>query len=203
MRLGTLAKGLALAGLLLGGTALTAPAIAQDKTISGGFDVGPGGFPNNFNPLVATGGFMWLKTYYEPLVIYNAELSALEGALASDWTISDDQLTYTFTLVEETWHDGEAFDAEDVKCTLDLARNAESGSVFAARLSAIEAVEVTDERTVTLTLNQPNGSLLSVLAQVMILPEHALGDEDVANIANSNWWSTEPVGTGPFAFSRY
>ncbi|WP_440589598.1 ABC transporter substrate-binding protein [Pelagibacterium mangrovi] len=203
MRLGTLAKGLALAGLLLGGTALTAPAMAQDKTISGGFDVGPGGFPNNFNPLVATGGFMWLKTYYEPLVIYNAELSALEGALASDWTIGEDQLTYTFTLVEETWHDGEAFDAEDVKFTLDLARNAESGSVFAARLSAIEAVEVTDERTVTLTLNQPNGSLLSVLAQVMILPEHALGDEDVANIANSNWWSTEAIGTGPFAFSRY
>ena len=52
-------------------------AIAQEKTITGGFDVGPGGFQGNFNPLTATAGFTWLTTYYEPLVIYDAGLTKI------------------------------------------------------------------------------------------------------------------------------
>jgi len=195
-------RGLVIAGLL-GATALATPVMAQEKVITGGFDVGPGGLAKNFNPLAATGGFMWLKTYFEPLVIYNAELSAIEGALASEYTISDDLLTYTFKLDEETWHDGETFDAADVAFTLDLARDAESGSVFAARLDAIESVEIPDERTVILKLSRTDSSLLSVLGQLMILPEHALSGIPAAEIATSQWWSTTPIGTGPFKFNRY
>ncbi|TJW52908.1 MAG: peptide ABC transporter substrate-binding protein, partial [Mesorhizobium sp.] len=97
MRIKTIARHLTVAGLLLGGLA---PSVqAEDaKAITGGFDVGPGGFPKNFNPLAATGGFTWLSTYFEPLVIYNAELTELEGDLAKDYKVSDDQLTYTFNL---------------------------------------------------------------------------------------------------------
>lgn len=203
MTLKTFSRSVAVAALL-GATALTVPVIAQDQsTITGGFDVGPGGFPRNFNPLAATAGFTWLSVYYEPLVTYNAELSALEGVLASDWTFSEDKREVTFTLVEETWHDGEAFNADDVKFTLDLARNPESGSVLAAGLGAIESIEVVDDRTVTVKLSAPDAGLLSTLSQVMILPQHALGDVPAAEIATSTWWSTEPVGTGPYKFSEY
>ena len=55
------------------------------KTITGGFDVGPGGFPGNFNPFAATAGFTWLSAYYEPLVTNSAELGKLENVLASDY----------------------------------------------------------------------------------------------------------------------
>src|SRR5690349_4724059 len=62
------ARRLAIAGLLIAGTALATVAQAQSgKTITGGFDVGPGGLPKNFNPLVSTAGFTWLNTYFEPL----------------------------------------------------------------------------------------------------------------------------------------
>jgi len=190
---------------LAAATAMTpAPVIAQEgKTITGGFDVGPGGFPGNFNPLTATAGFTWLSTYYEPLVIYSADLSQIEGALASEHTISEDSLTYTFTLVDATWHDGEPFTSADVKFTLELAKNADSGSLFAARLADIASIETPDERTAVVTLSQPNSAFLSVLAQVMMLPEHALADIDAAEIAQNSWWSTEPVGTGPFRFVQY
>ena len=203
MHIRTITQALAISGLLLGATALTAPAFAQDvKTITGGFDVGPGGFPKNFNPLAATGGFTWLNTYYEPLVIYNAELNAIEGALAADYTVSDDMLTYTFNLVEETWHDGEAFSSADVKFTLDLIRDAASGSVFTGRLGKIANVEAPDDRTVVVTLSEADGGLLSVLAQVMILPEHALASVAPESIATSTWWATTPIGTGPFKFTQ-
>ncbi|TJW22576.1 MAG: peptide ABC transporter substrate-binding protein, partial [Mesorhizobium sp.] len=63
MRIKTIARHLAVTGLLLGGIGLATSVQAQDaKTITGGFDVGPGGFPKNFNPLAATGGFTWLST---------------------------------------------------------------------------------------------------------------------------------------------
>lgn len=204
MHIRTITRALAISGLLLCATALTAPAFAQDaKTITGGFDVGPGGFPKNFNPLAATGGFTWLSTYFEPLVIYNAELNAIEGGLAADYTVSDDMLTYTFNLAEETWHDGEAFTSADVKFTLDLIRNAASGSVFTGRLGKIASVEAPDDRTVVVTLSEADGGLLSVLAQVMILPEHALASIAPESIATSTWWSTTPIGTGPFKFTKY
>ena len=68
----------------------------------------------------ATSGFTWLTNYLEPLVIYNAELSQIVGDLASSWEVSDDQLTYTFHLVKETWHDGQPFSAADVAFTIGL-----------------------------------------------------------------------------------
>ncbi|HTN63462.1 MAG TPA: ABC transporter substrate-binding protein [Devosia sp.] len=204
MHIRTITRALAITGLMLGATALTAPAFAQDaKTITGGFDVGPGGFPKNFNPLAATGGFTWLNTYLEPLVIFNADLSALEGDLATEWTVSPDQLTYTFKLAKETWHDGEAFTSKDVKFTIELAQNAASGSVFAGRLGSIESVEAPDDSTIVLKLSHADGGLLSILAQVMILPEHALGSMAPESLATSTWWSTTPIGTGPFKFTKY
>lgn len=203
MTLTTFTRAVALAALL-GATALTGPALAQEpSTITGGFDVGPGGFPGNFNPLAATSGFTWLSTYFEPLVIYNAELTELQGALATDWTISEDQREITLTLAEETWHDDEPFTSADVAFTLNLAKDEAAGSVFAARLGAIESIETPDERTVVLKLSAPDSSLLSTLSQVMILPEHALSEIPADQIATSTWWSTTPVGTGPFKFVEY
>lgn len=190
---------------LASATALTAlPVMAQsEKTITGGFDVGPGGFQGNFNPMTATAGFTWLNTYFEPLVIYNSDLTQIVGALASEFEVSPDSLSYTFRLADAKWHDGEPFTSADVKFTLELAKNAESGGLFAARLADIASVETPDERTVIVTLSQPNSAFLSVLSYVMMLPEHALADIPVAEIGKNAWWSTTPIGTGPFRFVRY
>src|SRR3546814_11471060 len=45
--------------------------------------------------------------------------------------------------------------------------------------------------------------LLSTLTQLMMLPEHALSEIPADAIARNEWWSTSPVGTGPFKFSGY
>lgn len=204
MNLKTTISALALSAALFGGIATTtAPAFAEGGTITGGFDVGPGGFQGNFNPLAATSGFTWLVTYFEPLVIYDDKLEKVVGALADSYEISDDQKTYTFKLADTKWHDGKPFTAKDVKFTIDLAKNDKAGSVFAARLGAIESVETPDDRTVVIKLSTATPSMLDTLTKVMVLPEHALASIPVEQIAKNAWWSTSPIGTGPFKFTKY
>jgi len=204
MQMSKFGRVMATAALLMAATAVTVPATAfADKTITGGFDVGPGGFQGNFNPLEATAGFTWLNTYYEPLVIRTADLSKLTGDLATSWTVSDDHLKYTFKLADAKWHDGQDFTSADVKFTIEFAKNAKTGSLFAARLGDVASVETPDPKTAVVTLSKPNTGLLDILAQLMMLPEHVLSKMDPASLANSTYWSTNPIGTGPFKFAKY
>lgn len=194
---------LALGAALLGTSGLT-PALAQTgKTISGGFDVGPGGFQGNFNPLSATGGFTWLSLYFEPLVMYDDQLKTISGALAEKFEVSPDKKEYVFHLAQAKWHDGKPFTSEDVKYTVDLAKNGASGTVFAARLAAIAEVQTPDERTAILRLSEPNAGMLDTLSKLMMLPKHALSGMTPDTLAKNEWWSKTPIGTGPFKFTRY
>ncbi len=70
--------------LNLGIAAAATRAYAQPSrnVLIGGFDVGPGGYPNNFNPLAATAGFQWLNLYYDTLVLYDGKLETIQGSLA-------------------------------------------------------------------------------------------------------------------------
>ncbi len=204
MKLRTTFSALALSAALFGGIAAAAPpAMAAGATITGGFDVGPGGFQGNFNPLAATSGFTWLVTYFEPLVIYDDKLANVIGALAESYDTSPDQKTYSFKLADTKWHDGKPFTSQDVKFTIELAKNEKAGSVFAARLGAIEAVETPDSRTVVIKLNAPTPSLLDTLTKLMMLPAHALASIPADQLGKNAWWSTSPIGTGPFKFTRY
>ena len=194
----------------LAGMALSAPLLAATgaraqapRTITGAFDVGPGGMPGNFNPMLATAGFTWLSVYFEPLITYDAKLEKLVGVLAGKYEVSADQKSYTFHLANAKWHDGQDFTSADVKFTLELTKNAASGSNFAARLAGVQAVETPDAKTAVLRLAGPNAALLDTLTKVMLLPQHALASIPLADMARNPWWSTAPIGTGPFKFSRY
>ena len=90
---------------------------------------------------------------------------SVQPALAKSWEISEDGLTYTFTLnTGVTFHDGSAFDAQDVKFSLDRARAETSTNAQKQLFAGIENVEVIDPETVVITLSAPNGALLFNLA---------------------------------------
>ncbi len=116
-------------------------------------------------------------------------------ALAKSWEISDDGLTYVFTLQEGvTFHDGTALDAEDVKFSFERAVAEESTNAQKALFAPIASVEATDVTTVTITLESPTGSFLFNMGwgdAVIVAPESAADN------------ATNPVGTGPFKFSNW
>jgi peptide/nickel transport system substrate-binding protein len=120
----------------------------------------------------------------------------LVPGLATDWTVSEDQLTFTFNLRQGvTWHDGTPFTSADVKFTIDTAGSEASQSPAQATVRTyIASVETPDANTVVITLTQPYSPLLTVLAeQLTVLPSHLLS----ANPYDEAF-GQKPIGTGPY-----
>ncbi len=75
-----------------------------------------GAEPDRLDPHLtsAYASFQVLENVYDTLVQPGADLS-MEPALAESWEISDDNLTWTFTLRDDVvFHNGRAFTADDV-----------------------------------------------------------------------------------------
>src|SRR5690606_13492205 len=107
----TLLAGIATAVLLA-----AAPALAQ--TPPNVLIIGQIAEPQSLDPQVSTAAndFRITTNIFEGLVRFKEGTLEVEPALATDWTISDDGLVYTFTLREGvTFHDGTPFNAEAVK----------------------------------------------------------------------------------------
>ncbi|MCX8279457.1 ABC transporter substrate-binding protein [Phyllobacterium sp. 0TCS1.6C] len=116
-------------------------------------------------------------------------------ALAESWDISDDGRVYTFKLHGKVlFHDGTTFDGEDVKFSLDRARDAKSVNAQKVLFEGIENVEIVDPLTVRITLKQPDGDFLYNMGwgdAVIVAPETAATNKE------------RPVGTGPFKFGNW
>ena len=110
-------------------------------------------------------------------------------AVAETYTVSEDHLTYTFTIREGVkFHNGDAVTAEDVVYSLKrVAAPTETGVVQVEALSIMTDVTAQDERTVVITLSEPSNEFISYLT-VAILP------------ADYTAQDTAPIGTGPFKF---
>lgn len=109
-------------------------------------------------------------------------------AVAEKYELSDDQLTYTFTIRDGLkFHNGEPVTGADVLWSIRRCMpGGEADIQVVEAFSAIQEAEY-KENTVTLTLDQPNNEFLSYLT-LAVLPQD-YGQQDTA-----------PVGTGPFKF---
>ena len=154
--------------------------------------------PDTLDPQVtaATAAFQVSKSIYDTLIEVD-RAGVLVPALASSWAVSPDGLTYTFELVEATFHDGTAFGAEDVVATLDRIRSDETASPKVNEFRAIVSVAAQGPRTVVVTLSEPQPALLASLASGWgaILPSEKL--------AEGHDFGNQPVGTGPFSFASW
>ena len=110
-------------------------------------------------------------------------------AVAESYTVSEDRLTYTFTLRDGVkFHNGDTVTAEDVVYSINRCAAAdETGIVQVEAFSAIQELKAADERTVSITIAEPSTEFLSYLT-IAVLP------------ADYDQQDTAPVGTGPFKF---
>jgi peptide/nickel transport system substrate-binding protein len=153
--------------------------------------------PPHLDPTSAAAGAIDSVLYsnvFEGLTRFMGDGAIVPG-LAQSWEISDDGLSYTFTLRSGvTFHDGTTMDAEDVKFSLDRILAKDSANAQKALFTAISTVEVIDPQTVRLTLSEPNGSMLFNLAW---------GDAVIVAPESIDAIKQTPIGTGPFKFDLW
>lgn len=154
----------------------------------------------NFDPNVTASApdAIALRQVYDSLV--DLEDGEIVPWLASAWTVSDDGLTYEFTLRDDvTFQDGTAFDAEAVCYNFDRIANPDTGSLYAIGLiGSYSSCEASDATTAVVTLATPYTPLLANLSSPflgMVSP--------TAVEADPTGFSLNPVGTGPFSFVSF
>ncbi|MDO5613902.1 MAG: ABC transporter substrate-binding protein [Paracoccus sp. (in: a-proteobacteria)] len=115
----------------------------------------------------------------------------------ADWAISDDGLTYTFTLRDGLlFHDGAAVTAADAVASLNRWATKDSGGQIIMERTA--SLEATDDRTITWTLTEPFAPMLDTLSKQSALPPFIMP----ARVAegSSDTALTDYIGSGPFRF---
>lgn len=148
-----------------------------------------GGEPESgFNPITGWG------YNHEPLIqstLFKKDSNAaLINDLATDYSVSEDGLTWTVTIRNDVkFHDGVSLTAEDIAFTFNTAADA-GGDVD---LSMLDKATAINEDTVEFRLNDNQATFINKLAVIGIVPEHAY-DEN---------YGQNPIGSGPYEFVQW
>ncbi|HET6496918.1 MAG TPA: ABC transporter substrate-binding protein, partial [Thermoleophilia bacterium] len=116
---------------------------------------------NPFLGLVSPSDYETYQLNYDFLVGFDAATLDPEPALATEWSVSDDGLVWTFKLREGvTWSDGEPFTAEDVAFTLNLIVEQGANS-YSSNVLFIDEAVVIDDYTVEVRCSDPKADMLA------------------------------------------
>lgn len=185
-----------LTGFLLASAALLTPAQAAPDQRHAIAAVGVDITTADPHKIAGGGEYLFFSNVFEGL--YGHDLDGrLAPQLAVSHTVSDDGLTYSFTLRDGAkFHNGDPVTAEDVRFSWQRSNNPEIKNPRAGILTKnIKDVEIVDPKTVKLHLAKPDASLIENLGEFFyIVPKSHI--EKVGNEA----FARQPVGTGPYKF---
>ena len=160
--------------------------------------------PDNLSPFIgyAAPAFeIWYLTY-DSLVGYDpATLAPMKGesstGLATDWSVSDDGLTWTFTIRQNAkWDDGQPLTARDIAFTYNYVIQNQMEN-FTAYTNLIEKATAIDDYTVEFKCSKPKPDMIR--HWVPILPEHIWSKVDPKDATNGKYTNNPPyVGSGPY-----
>ncbi len=175
--------------LLIAAVMLLGTAFAQQGRLELAVDQSPVGLDPHV--VTAFSSFAVIGQIYDGLLELNAGL-ALEPALATSWTVSDDGLTYVFQIRDGVkFHNGRAMNAEDVVYSFDRIMDTETGSPSASRFTEVASLVASGPLEVTFTLSAPFAPFLSNLPNLTVVPSEVVE-------ANDGSLQRVAVGTGPF-----
>lgn len=161
-----------------------------------------------FNP---TSGMVHRVTYDTLVTFPDADASSIEPLLAQSWSISEDDLVYTFELRDDvTFANGDPLQAEDVVFSFNRLKNTRAQPSFLA--DPIVSVEAADNLTVVLTLTAARPSLLaeltnsafSVVNAELVRENGGTDAEDAAETdAALDYLNQTSAGTGPYRLESW
>lgn len=187
----TLALGTAFAALMA-----ATPALGESLTVALQAE------PSSLDPQFATTGQnqQIALNMFDTLVSFGAD-GGFAPSLATEWSVADDQLTWTFKLREGvTFHDGSAFTADDVVFSVERVLAIEnSPAPFAQRVANVESITAIDDYTLEVVTANPAPTLLNDLGTIYIV-SNEIGE----GVASDQFgFGDAAIGTGPYRFVSY
>ncbi|GGD21783.1 ABC transporter substrate-binding protein [Aureimonas glaciei] len=135
---------------------------------------------------------------FDTLVMRDDKMQLVPG-LAESWTSIDDN-TWEFKLRQGVkFHNGEAFDAEAVKFTLDRVLDPAAKSPTLSYIRTITKVDIVDPSTVRITTSAPDPLLPTRMSRY---PAYIVPPKYVKEVGNDGF-ATHPVGTGAYKFVEF
>lgn len=194
---------LAIGAALLGSSALTLPARAQDDKISlvvnavqifGTID------PAKINDYTE---YMAIVNLYDALTTVDPDGNVVPQ-LAESWEISDDSKTYTFKLKEDaTFQDGSPVEAKDVVYSMRRLLALDEGPAYLfSDLVEPENIKALDDRTVEFTLNRVYAPFISITPLVLAVNSDLVAEEGEGEWAET-YLADNPAGAGPYRLADW
>ena len=155
----------------------------------------------NLDPVTCVGNTnIWIfNLVVDSLVKASDDGKTIEPNLAESWTISEDNLTYTFKLVPGVkFSDGTPVTAADWEWSLNRAIETTDGHWYFAAKN-IEKVEAPDDTTVIITLKEPSAATLANLSMFSMSVQSKAYYESV----DAAKYEEGPIGTGPYVIKEW
>lgn len=133
-----------------------------------------------------------IDNVYQPLVTRAAD-GTVKPSIASQWTVSPDARTYTFTIpAGQVFSNGDAVNAKTAASSINsVIEKKYQGSEY---LGSVKTVIATDDTTLVVTLAKPYPDLLWALSGRAGL---------VLDPASTNDLKTTAIGSGPFVLDSW
>lgn len=179
---------------LLASTLLAVPAMAEDLTI--GLASEPTAMDPHFHNLGPNNAMS--RHIYDNLINQN-DRQQLKPGLAVEWAPVDD-LTWEFKLRQGvTFHDGSAFNADDVVCSFKRAPDVPNSPASFATYTKGKTVSKVDDYTIQIKTEAPYPLMANDVSTLPII-----SDETGCNAATEDFNNgPASIGTGPFKFVSY
>ncbi len=185
--------GLAAGAALMAGLGAATPALAQDKTITAVMHSGL----RVLDPIITTAHITRNHGYMVYDVLVAVDENFAPQPQMADWTISDDNLTYTFTLRDGLkFHDGAPVTAADAVASLQRWGKRDSGGQLI--FDVTESLEATDDKTLVWKLKSPFPALLDTVGKQSAVPPFIMPERVASGSADEA--ITDYTGSGPFVF---
>ncbi|REE81274.1 MarR-like DNA-binding transcriptional regulator SgrR of sgrS sRNA [Paenibacillus taihuensis] len=143
---------------------------------------------------------------YDGLVRMSASADAILPHLAHAWEVDESRTVWTFYLRKGVlFHHGAEMLASDVKYALERLQSLAPKGLFNWVYMKIFRIETPDERTVRMTLSEPNELFLAFLTtnRASIVPAPERTDVDFEEQQPYSSIGMSPIGTGPFRLAEH
>ncbi|MEL6526842.1 MAG: ABC transporter substrate-binding protein, partial [Chloroflexota bacterium] len=164
------------------------------------------GFGNivTFNPALTNDGASFQA--YALLFPTPLEVDSFTGEVIpglTDYEVSADGLTYTFTIQEGAmWSDGTPITSADMKFVIEAAQQDDINTIYEEEVSQISAVNVIDDSTYEIVLEEINCAALGGLQGIRFMPAHKYA-ADFSDFDSSDFNMNPDISGGPYILEEW